>query len=74
MRTRHLTFARPACPRRLGARPAHNLHILRHALSRRMPPDLREGQVSVFAKRIMRKPRTLHCPFCDGKVLFTRNE
>src|SRR3989442_478636 len=40
----------------------------------RMPPDLREGQVSVFAKRIMRKPRTLHCPFCDGKVLFTRNE
>ena len=39
-----------------------------------MSPDLREGQVSVFAKRIMRKPRTLHCPFCDGKVLFTRNE
>src|SRR6266850_7831849 len=39
-----------------------------------MAPDLREGQVSVFAKRIMRKPRTLHCPFCDGKVLFTRNE
>ena len=22
----------------------------------------------------MRKPRTLHCPFCEGKVLFTRNE
>src|SRR5205809_6510326 len=42
--------------------------------SARMSPDLREGQVSVFAKRIMRKPRTLHCPFCDGKVLFTRNE
>jgi DNA-directed RNA polymerase subunit RPC12/RpoP len=39
-----------------------------------MAPDLREGQVSIFAKRIMRKPRTLHCPFCDGKVLFTRNE
>jgi len=39
-----------------------------------MPPDLREGQMSVFAKRIMRKPRTLHCPYCDGKVLFTRNE
>ncbi len=39
-----------------------------------MPPDLREGQVSVFAKRLMRKPRTLHCPYCDGKVLFTRNE
>ena len=23
---------------------------------------------------MMRKPRTLHCPYCDGKVLFTRNE
>ncbi|HYU05612.1 MAG TPA: hypothetical protein VEM77_00325 [Thermoplasmata archaeon] len=39
-----------------------------------MPPDLREGHVSIFAKRLMRKPRTLHCPYCDGKVLFTRNE
>jgi DNA-directed RNA polymerase subunit RPC12/RpoP len=39
-----------------------------------MPPDLREGHMSSFAKRIMRKPRTLHCPYCDGKVLFTRNE
>jgi hypothetical protein len=39
-----------------------------------MPPELREGQVSTFAKKIMRKPRTLHCPYCDGKVLFTRNE
>ncbi len=39
-----------------------------------MAPELREGQISLFAKRIMRKPRTLHCPYCDGKVLFTRNE
>lgn len=39
-----------------------------------MAPDLREGQMSVWSKRIMRKPRTLHCPYCDGKVLFTRNE
>jgi len=22
----------------------------------------------------MRKPRTLHCPHCDGKVVFTRAE
>jgi len=39
-----------------------------------MAPELRDGRISVFAKRIMRKPRTLHCPYCDGKVLFTRNE
>ena len=39
-----------------------------------MPPDVREGLMSTWAKRIMRKPRTLHCPFCDGKVVFTRNE
>jgi len=39
-----------------------------------MAPELREGQVSVFAKKLMRKPRTLHCPYCDGKVVFTRNE
>ncbi len=39
-----------------------------------MAPELREGHMSIFAKRIMRKPRTLHCPYCDGKVLFTRNE
>jgi len=39
-----------------------------------MPPELREGQISTYAKRLMRKPRTLHCPYCDGKVVFTRNE
>ena len=39
-----------------------------------MAPELRDGRISIFAKRIMRKPRTLHCPYCDGKVLFTRNE
>lgn len=39
-----------------------------------MAPEVREGQISTFAKRLMRKPRTLHCPYCDGKVLFTRNE
>src|SRR3989475_11960579 len=39
-----------------------------------MAPELRDGRISVFAKRIMRKPRTLHCPHCDGQVLFTRNE
>ena len=39
-----------------------------------MAPEPREGSMSVFAKKIMRKPRTLHCPFCEGKVVFTRNE
>ena len=39
-----------------------------------MAPAPREGQLSEKAKRLMRKPRTLHCPYCDGKVVFTRNE
>ncbi len=39
-----------------------------------MSPELREGQMSTYAKKIMRKPRTLHCPYCEGKVVFTRNE
>jgi DNA-directed RNA polymerase subunit RPC12/RpoP len=39
-----------------------------------MSPEVREGQISTFAKRLMRKPRTVHCPYCDGKVLFTRHE
>lgn len=39
-----------------------------------MAPELREGPMSTYAKRLMRKPRTLHCPYCDGKVVFTRNE
>src|SRR5438445_10339527 len=39
-----------------------------------LAPDLREDQVSIFPKRIMRKPRTLHCPFCHGTVRFARNE
>jgi DNA-directed RNA polymerase subunit RPC12/RpoP len=51
-----------------------NLHAAARFGREAMPPELREGQMSSFAKRIMRKPRTLHCPFCDGKVLFTRNE
>src|SRR2546428_13101592 len=51
-----------------------NLHNRLRFRLEAMAPDLREGQMSIFAKRIMRKPRTLHCPYCDGKVLFTRNE
>ena len=39
-----------------------------------MSPAPREGQLSERARKLMRKPRTLHCPYCDGKVLFTRNE
>jgi DNA-directed RNA polymerase subunit RPC12/RpoP len=39
-----------------------------------MSPEVREGQISTYAKRLMRKPRTVHCPYCDGKVLFTRHE
>lgn len=39
-----------------------------------MVPEPREGAIARRAKRIMRKPRTLHCPFCEGKVVFTRNE
>ncbi len=39
-----------------------------------MTPGLREGPISPKAPTIMRKPRTLHCPYCDGKVVFTRNE
>src|SRR3970040_2139729 len=39
-----------------------------------MAPGLREGAISAKAPAMMRKPRTLHCPYCDGKVLFTRNE
>ena len=39
-----------------------------------MSPAPREAALSEKAKTLMRKPRTLHCPFCDGKVLFTRNE
>src|SRR5713226_8153710 len=55
-------------------RPGRKFHYgLRFGL-RRMAPELRDGRISIFAKRIMRKPRTLHCPYCDGKVLFTRNE
>src|SRR3972149_2220251 len=57
-----------------GCRSGRNLDNDPRFRLRAMPPDLREGQMSVFAKRIMRKPRTLHCPYCDGKVLFTRNE
>src|SRR5213083_1777827 len=58
----------------VGCESRRNLHNGPRFRLETMAPDLREGQVSVFAKRIMRKPRTLHCPFCDGKVLFTRNE
>ncbi len=39
-----------------------------------MAPGLREGPISPKAPAMMRKPRTLHCPYCDGKVVFTRNE
>jgi len=39
-----------------------------------MTPELRDGPISSKAPAIMRKPRTLHCPHCDGKVVFTRNE
>lgn len=39
-----------------------------------MSPAPREGAISDKAHRLMRKPRTLHCPFCEGKVVFTRNE
>ena len=39
-----------------------------------MPPGVREAALSAKAPAMMRKPRTLHCPYCDGKVLFTRNE
>ena len=39
-----------------------------------MTPGPREGAISQKAKQLMRKPRTLHCPYCEGKVLFTRNE
>ncbi len=55
-------------------RPGRKFHNgLRFGLQQ-MAPELRDGRISIFAKRIMRKPRTLHCPYCDGKVLFTRNE
>jgi len=39
-----------------------------------MSPGVREAALSTKAPAMMRKPRTLHCPYCDGKVLFTRNE
>ncbi len=39
-----------------------------------MSPGVREAALSAKAPAMMRKPRTLHCPYCDGKVLFTRNE
>ena len=39
-----------------------------------MAPAPREGQLSEKAKRLMRRPRTLHCPYCEEKVVFTRNE
>ena len=39
-----------------------------------MAPTPREGQITEKAKTIMRRPRTLHCPYCEGKVIFTRNE
>src|SRR2546428_12806931 len=39
-----------------------------------MSPGVREAALSTKARAMMRKPRTLHCPYCDGKVLFTRNE
>ena len=39
-----------------------------------MSPGVREAALSSKAPNMMRKPRTLHCPYCDGKVLFTRNE
>src|SRR5207245_2020554 len=54
--------------------PRRNLHTAQCFRPMAMAPELRDGRISVFAKRIMRKPRTLHCPYCDGKVLFTRNE
>ena len=44
------------------------------AMARPMAPGLREAPLSPKAPTMMRKPRTLHCPYCDGKVLFTRNE
>src|SRR5437867_6940074 len=53
-------------------RPGRKFHNGPRFGLRRMAPELRDGRISVFAKRIMRKPRTLHCPYCDGKVLFTR--
>ncbi len=39
-----------------------------------MTPGLREGPIATKAPTMMRKPRTLHCPYCDGKIVFTRNE
>ena len=39
-----------------------------------MAPGPREGPISLKAPKLMRKPRTLHCPYCEGKVIFTRNE
>lgn len=39
-----------------------------------MSPGPREGPISEKAPGLMRKPRTLHCPYCEGKVVFTRNE
>jgi endogenous inhibitor of DNA gyrase (YacG/DUF329 family) len=39
-----------------------------------MAPEPREGPISTLAKRHMRKPATLHCPYCEGKVIFTRTE
>ena len=39
-----------------------------------MTPGLREGPIAQKAPTMMRKPRTLHCPYCDGKIVFTRNE
>src|SRR5207237_3894162 len=46
----------------VGCESRRNLHNGPRFRLETMAPDLREGQVSVFAKRIMRKPRTLHCP------------
>ena len=39
-----------------------------------MSPEVREAPLSPKAPAIMRKPRTLHCPHCEGKVVFTRSE
>src|SRR5437773_2681987 len=37
-----------------------------------MSPGVREAALSTKAPAMMRKPRTLHCPYCDGKALPVR--